>query len=103
HLGDDVTRGFRGGQLAAHDHGDGNRRIEVGAADGGGTEGADKNGQSPAGGDDDPPPIVSFGLGEDYVGNDSVAEDDEEGCTDEFCEEGIHGELVMRLGWWAFY
>ncbi|MFM1942376.1 MAG: hypothetical protein RI897_1358 [Verrucomicrobiota bacterium] len=67
----------------------------MGAAEGGGTESSDEDGEAPSGGDDDPSSAVAFGFGEDDVGDHAISEEDQQGGSDEFSEEGVHG---VRFG-----
>ncbi len=91
HLGEKVAGQGGCGQLFCGRHGYGDRWVEVCTAEGGGAEGPDEDGEAPAGSDDDPSSAVAFGFGEDDVGDHAISEEDQQGGTDEFSEEGIHG------------
>src|SRR5204863_9690865 len=52
----------------------------------------DRDGERPAGGDDDPAGIVALGALQDDVGHDAIAEDDEDGGAEELCKEWGHDD-----------
>jgi len=90
HLRDNVTGDFVGREFAGGCHGNGHGRIQVRAAEGLRTKDANEYGKPPSRGDDDPTGVLAFGARQDDVGNNAVAEDDEDGRADEFCEVGVH-------------
>ena len=51
----------------------------------------------PAGGDDDPAGVLALRSPEHDVGDDAVAEEDEQHGPDEFGEEWGHGEEILIL------
>ncbi|MNR30632.1 hypothetical protein D3C85_1480980 [compost metagenome] len=86
HLRRDIAGGVGPGKLAGHRQRDGDRRIEVGAADGGDAEHADKHRHRPAEGDHDQAAVMALGAFQDHVGNHAVAEQHQQGGADEFAE-----------------
>src|SRR5206468_1610049 len=65
-------------------------RIQMRAADAVDAVDADCNSERPARRDDDPAGVVAFTALEEDVGDDAVAEDDEDRCAEQLSEESGH-------------
>src|SRR5262245_13180074 len=96
HLRDEVTGDFRHLEFAGDGHRHSDCRVQMRAAEWRGTKRTDEDGESPPGGNDDPAGIISFGAGEEDVGNDAVAEENKQRGPDEFCEVGVHSVGGMK-------
>src|SRR5204862_3652848 len=92
YLGSDITRDIRPRKRADRRQPDRHRGVEMCAADAADAVHRDRDGERPAGGDDDPAGIVALGALQDDVGHDAIAEDDEDGGAEELCEEWGHDD-----------
>src|SRR5205823_4475852 len=90
HLRGNVTRDFAEPDAPGGGHRDRHRGIQMSAAVLVDAEDSDKYRHAPAEGDDDPPTAVAFGARQHDVGDDAVAEDDQDRGADDFGEEGMH-------------
>jgi len=90
HLGCEITGDFSGLEFACGRHGDRDRRIQMRATEGRGTKRANEHCEPPSGSDDNPATVVAFRSCQDHVGDNTIAEENEQGRSDEFREIGAH-------------
>ena len=62
----------------------------MGAADLAGNENSHEDGQTPAGGDDDPARVIAFGLVQDDIGDYAVTQKDQDHGTNKLSNKVIH-------------
>ena len=94
HLGGDVARDLRPRKTADGGERDRDGGIEVRATDAPDGVDADGDGDAPAGGDHDPAAVLSLRALEHDVGDDAVAEQDENHGAERLGQQRLHGRRV---------
>ncbi len=78
HLGRYITWDQVPAKLSRRRQGDGHRGIQMSAANGSGHQDAHEDGHGPAEGNDDPAAGISLGSSQDDVGDDAIAQEDQQ-------------------------